>query len=40
MLYNVANGGRNYRFSKTQLLLGIYYKRTDVHTYFGSFINP
>jgi hypothetical protein len=39
MLYVSAHVGLNYRFSKTALLLGIYFKPTSIHTYFGSFIN-
>ena len=39
MLYIAAHAGPNYRFSKTEFLLGIYFKLSSTNTYFGSFIN-
>jgi hypothetical protein len=32
MLYTVADAGRNYRISKTEILLENYFKRTSTHT--------
>jgi hypothetical protein len=38
VLYIAAHVGTNYRFSKTELLMGIYFKRTSINSYFDSFI--